>query len=148
MNPRLLTALATFLALVPVTLLVPGLHELVVVAHGGTEGDAHAFMTVNMMAGVLAVPVAMRAVRVGNRLRSWIVIALAIDAVAFLGMWFAPSLTALYAFRILDGAVHLPAITMLMVASNRLAGERRGGALGALATAIMIGVAVGSPLGG
>ncbi len=148
MNPRLLTALATFLALVPVTLLVPGLHELVVVAHGGSEGDAHAFMTVNMMAGMLAVPFAMRAVRVGNRLRSWIVIALAIDAVAFLGMWFAPSLAALYAFRILDGVVHLPAITMLMVASNRLAGERRGGALGALATAIMIGVAVGSPLGG
>jgi len=148
MNPRLLTALATFLALVPVTLLVPGLHELVVVAHGGSEGDAHAFMTVNMMAGMVAVPIAMRAVRVGNRLRSWIVAALAIDAVAFAGMWLAPSLPVLYAFRILDGAVHLPAVTMLMVASNRLAGERRGGALGALATAIMIGVAVGSPLGG
>jgi MFS family permease len=148
MNPRLLTALATFLALVPVTLLVPGLHELVVVAHGGTEGDAHAFMTVNMMAGMLAVPFAMRAVRVGNRLRTWIVTALVMDAVAFVGMWLAPSLPVLYAFRILDGAVHLPAVTMLMVASNRLAGERRGGALGALATAIMIGVAVGSPLGG
>jgi MFS family permease len=35
-----------------------------------------------------------------------------------------------------------------MVASNRLSGDRRGGALGALAAAIMIGVAVGSPLGG
>jgi MFS family permease len=148
MNPRLLTALATFLALVPVTLLVPGLHELVIVAHGGTEGDAHAFMTVNMMAGMLAVPFAMRAVRTGNRLRTWIVAALVLDAIAFIGMWLAPSLPALYAFRVLDGAVHLPAVTMLMVASNRLAGERRGGALGTLATAIMIGVAVGSPLGG
>ena len=148
MSTRLLTALATFLALVPVTLLVPGLHELVVVAHGGTEGDAHAFMTVNMIAGMIAVPFAMRAVRTGGRLRRWIIAALLIDAVAFMGMWLAPSLPVLYAFRVLDGATHLPAVTMLMVASNRLAGERRGGALGALATAIMIGVAVGSPLGG
>ena len=148
MSTRLLTALATFLALVPVTLLVPGLHELVVVAHGGSEGDAHAFMTVNMIAGMIAVPFAMRAVRTGGRLRQWIIAALLIDAVAFMGMWLAPSLPVLYAFRVLDGATHLPAVTMLMVASNRLAGERRGGALGALATAIMIGVAVGSPLGG
>ncbi|HEU4797698.1 MAG TPA: MFS transporter [bacterium] len=148
MSTRLLTALATFLALVPVTLLVPGLHELVVVAHGGTEGDAHAFMTVNMIAGMIAVPFAMRAVRTGGRLRQWIIGALLIDAAAFTGMWLAPSLPVLYAFRVLDGATHLPAVTMLMVASNRLAGERRGGALGALATAIMIGVAVGSPLGG
>ena len=148
MSPRLLTALATFLALVPVTLLVPGLHELVVGAHGGSEGDAHAFMTVNMIAGMVAVPFAMRAVRTGGRLRWWIVSALGIDAIAFLGMWLAPSLPVLFAFRVLDGASHLPAVTMLMVASNRLAGERRGGALGALATASMIGVAVGSPLGG
>ncbi len=148
MSTRLLTALATFLALVPVTLLVPGLHELVVVAHGGSEGDAHAFMTVNMIAGMIAVPFAMRAVRTGGRLRQWIIAALLVDAVAFMGMWLAPSLPVLYAFRVLDGATHLPAVTMLMVASNRLAGERRGGALGALATAIMIGVAVGSPLGG
>lgn len=148
MSPRLITALATFLALVPVTLLVPGLHELVVVAHGGTEGDAHAFMTVNMIAGMLAVPFAMRAVRNGKRLRWLLVAALGIDAVAFAGMGLAPSLRWLYVFRVLDGLVHLPAVTMLMVASNRLAGERRGGALGALAAAIMIGVAVGSPLGG
>ncbi len=148
MSTRLLTALATFLALVPVTLLVPGLHELVVVAHGGSEGDAHAFMTVNMIACMIAVPFAMRAVRTGGRLRQWIIAALLVDAVAFMGMWLAPSLPVLYAFRVLDGATHLPAVTMLMVASNRLAGERRGGALGALATAIMIGVAVGSPLGG
>lgn len=147
MNPRLITAFATFLALVPVTLLVPGLHELVVGEHGGTEGHAHAFMTVNMIAGMVTVPLAMRAVRKGG-LRTLIVSALLLDALAFAGMWLAPSLGVLFAFRVLDGAVHLPAVTMLMVASNRLAGEKRGGALGALATAIMIGVAVGSPLGG
>lgn len=149
MDSRTLLAVATFLCLVPVTLLVPGLHELVVVAQGGTEGDAHAFMTVNMVAGMLTVPVTMRLLRRrAGDVRTWAATALAIDALAFLGMAFAPSLAVLYVFRVLDGAVHLPAITLLMVASNRLTGERRGGSLGALATAIMIGVAIGSPLGG
>jgi MFS family permease len=149
MPSRALIALATFLSLVPVTLLVPGLHELVVVAHGGTEGDAHAFMAVNMVAGMLTVPLVMRALRrTGADVRRWAGAALAVDAVAFVGMAAAPSLPALYAFRVLDGAAHLPAITLLMVASNRLSGEGRGGALGALAAAIMIGVAIGSPLGG
>lgn len=149
MSPRALLALATFLCLVPVTLLVPGLHELVVVAHGGTASDAHAFMTVNMIAGMFTVPLAMRALRRSSGdVRRWAALALTMDAAAFVGMAFAPSLSALYAFRVLDGAVHLPAITLLMVASNRLTGDRRGGALGALASAIMVGVAIGSPLGG
>ncbi|MGQ0649567.1 MAG: MFS transporter [Gemmatimonadaceae bacterium] len=149
MTSRALIALATFLCLVPVTLLVPGLHELVVLAHGGTEGDAHAFMTVNLIAGMVTVPLAMRALRrCSADVRHWAAVALVVDAAAFAGMAIAPSLGVLYAFRVLDGAVHLPAITLLMVASNRLSGEGRGGALGALASAIMIGVAVGSPLGG
>ncbi|MCC6317578.1 MAG: MFS transporter [Gemmatimonadaceae bacterium] len=146
---RAALAAATFLCLVPVTLLVPGLHELVVVAHGGTESDAHAFMTVNMIAGMVTVPLAMRALRRSpGDVRRWAAIALLADAVAFAGMAFAPSLGVLYVFRVLDGAAHLPAITLLMVASNRLTNEGRGGALGALASAIMVGVAIGSPLGG
>jgi len=148
MTFRAATALAMFLTLVPVTLLVPGLHELVVTAHGGSTGDAHAFMTVNMLAGMLTVPFAMRLVRRTRHLPRWIAAALVVDAVAFAGMGLAPDLNVLYAFRVLDGAVHLPAVTLLMVTANRSSGERRGGSLGTLASAIMIGVAIGSPLGG
>ncbi len=148
MRIRSAISLTMFLTLVPVTLLVPGLHELVVVAHGGSTSDAHAFMTVNMLAGMFTVPFAMRRARGAADLRRWVVTALLIDAAAFAGMGLSPSLPALYAFRVLDGAVHLPAVTLLMVASNRSSGERRGGSLGALASAIMIGVAIGSPLGG
>lgn len=146
--PRLLIALATILTLIPVTLLVPGLHELVQVAHGGSASAAHAFMTVNMLSGIVAVPLVMRWQRKVGSVRQWVSALLALDAVVFLGMHEAPSLSALFALRVLDGALHLPAITLLMVAANRLAGERRGASLGLLGSSLMIGVAIGSPLGG
>ncbi|MBV6522780.1 MAG: hypothetical protein MNPFHGCM_02930 [Gemmatimonadaceae bacterium] len=137
-----------FLTLVPVTLLVPALYELVQGAHGGSASDAHAFMTVNMVAGIIAVPVVLRLTRRWPDLRMWLTMLLLVDAAAFLGMGTASGLPALLAFRALDGATHLPAVTLLMVASNRQAGLTRGATFGALASALMIGVAVGSPLGG
>ncbi len=147
--PRLLlVSLATILTLIPVTLLVPGLRELVQVVHGGSPSAAHLFMTVNMLSGIVAVPIVMRLQRQFGSVRVWVSVLLALDALVFLGMRAAPSLSALFALRILDGALHLPAITLLMVAANRMAGPRRGGSLGLLGSSLMIGVAIGSPLGG
>jgi threonine/homoserine/homoserine lactone efflux protein len=60
MQRHWILSLAMFLALVPVTLLVPGLDELVVVRHGASESAAHAFMAVNMLAGMAAIPFVMR----------------------------------------------------------------------------------------
>jgi MFS family permease len=148
MRSRLIYSLAMFLALVPVTLLVPGLDELVAVRHGGSDGAVHGFMTVNMVAGMITVPLLMRRLRQLGDLRWWLVTLFLVDAVAFVGMGRASSITMLFAFRILDGAAHLPAVTLLMVAANRAAGDRRGASLGALATALMLGITVGSPLGG
>lgn len=148
MKPRWVFSVAMFLALIPVTLLVPGLDELVVVRHGGSDAAAHGFMTVNMLAGMLVVPLLMRRLRRLGDLRWWLATLLLIDAIAFLGMGRATSLTMLFAFRALDGAAHLPAVTLLMVAANRAAGDRRGASLGALASALMLGITVGSPLGG
>ncbi len=147
--PRLLlVSLATILTLIPVTLLVPGLKELVQVAHGGSSTAAHAFMTVNMVSGIIAVPLVMRLQRRFGSVSTWVASLLALDALVFLGMRAAPSLSALFTLRVVDGALHLPAITLLMVAANRLAGPRRGGSLGLLGSSLMIGVAIGSPLGG
>lgn len=148
MMPRLLIALATICTLIPVTLLVPGLRELVQVAHGGSAEAAHAFMTVNMLSGIVAVPLVMRGQRRAGSVRLWVATLLLLDAGVFLAMRAAPSLSGLLALRALDGALHLPAITLLMVAANRLAGPRRGGSLGLLGSSLMIGVAIGSPLGG
>jgi MFS family permease len=141
-------AIATFLTLVPLTLLVPGLTELVVVRHAGTRFEAHLFVALNQLAGVLAVPLAMRWHRRTGHTRRWIMTLLALDAVAFFGMWRADSLGQLFAWRALDGVAHLPALTFLMIAANRAGGARRGASLGLVATALMVGVGVGLPMGG
>ncbi len=157
-SPRLgAVAAATFLTLVPVTLLVPALTELVVDRHGGTRFQAHLFVALNQLAGVIAVPFAMQWVKrrreagrdtTGGETRAWIAILLALDAIAFLGMGAADSLGALFAWRAVDGLAHLPALSFLMIAANRAGGERRGASLGIVATALMIGVGVGLPVGG
>lgn len=141
-------AIATFLTLVPLTLLVPALTELVVDRHGGTRFHAHLFVALNQLAGIVAVPVAMRWHRRLGSTRRWVIALLALDAVAFLGMWRADSLGALFAWRALDGIAHLPALTFLMIAANRAGGARRGASLGLVATALMFGVGVGLPTGG
>jgi len=141
-------ALGTFLTLVPVTLLVPGLRELVMGAHGGTRLDAHLFMSVNMIAGMVAIPVVMRLLSRWPDVRTWLVGLLLADACVFAAMAAAPSVSALLALRAVDGALHLPAVTLLMVAANRFAGRRRGATLGVIASALMLGVAAGAPLGG
>ncbi|HRN54148.1 MAG TPA: MFS transporter, partial [Gemmatimonadaceae bacterium] len=141
-------ALATFLTLVPITLLVPGLTELVVDAHGGTRFQAHLFVSLNQFTGIIAVPIAMALHRRWPHTRRWVVGLLLLDAVSFLGMGAANTLAELFAWRALDGIAHLPAVTFLMIAANRSGGARRGASLGLVAGALMIGVAVGAPLGG
>ncbi len=148
MSPLFPLALAVVLTLVPVTLLVPGLSELVIVAHGGTRFHAHLFMAINMITGMAAVPVVMVRLRGKPHLARWLIGLLLADALLFAAMGQARSLTSLFVFRALEGAANLPAVTLMMVAANRLGGERRGAALGLIAGAVMIGVAVGAPLGG
>ena len=141
-------ALATFLTLVPITLLVPGLTELVSGEHGGTRFQAHLFVSLNQLTGIIAVPFVMHWHRTLPDTRLWIFALLALDAVSFLGMGAAESLGALFAWRAIDGLAHLPAVTLLILAANRAGGERRGASLGVVAAALMVGVGVGAPVGG
>lgn len=141
-------ALATFLTLVPITLLAPGLTELVVDGHGGTRFQAHLFVSFNQLTGILAVPIAMALHRRWPQTRRWVVGLLILDAISFVGMGAANTLTGLFMWRAVDGIAHLPAVTFLMISANRSGGERRGASLGIVAGALMIGVGIGAPIGG
>jgi MFS family permease len=133
---------------VPITLLVPGLTELVTGAHGGTRFQAHLFVSLNQLAGIAAVPFAMRLHRRFPDTRAWIVTLLLLDATAFIGMGGADSLGSLFLWRAVDGVAHLPAVTFLMILANRAGGRRRGASLGVVASALMVGIGVGAPIGG
>ena len=148
MQSRVLLSVIMFLTLVPVTLPVAGLQELVITRYGGSATDAHAFMSVNMLSGIVGVPVIMTLLRRAPDIRRWVTPLLLADAALFLLMSVAPSVGVLLVLRAVDGFVHLPAITLLMVAGNRVGGDRSAGSLGVLASALMLGVCVGSPLGG
>lgn len=141
-------AVAAFLALLPVTLPVPVLPEVVIGGRGGTRLAAHLFMAVNMLSGIAAVPIVLRLVGAGHRLARWTAALLAGDAAAFALMALSHSTGTLLAARALDGACHLPAVALLTVWANRAAGERHGAALGLIASAMMAGIAAGAPIGG
>jgi MFS family permease len=141
-------AAAMFLTLVPVTLVVPLLHELLVLRRGASPLTAHLFMSVNMMAGVLAAPVVVRlAPRAGGHAR-WLMGALAVDAAAFWLMGRSESLGALMAWRVVEGAAHLSAVTLLFAAANAAAGARRGVVMGLMGSALTLGVGLGASVGG
>jgi MFS family permease len=139
---------AMFLTLVPVTLLVPMLHELLVVRHGASPLTAHLFMSVNMMAGVLAAPLAVRLASWAGGHTRWLMGALTVDAAAFWFMGRSESLGGLMGWRVVEGAAHLSAVTLLFAAANAVAGARRGAVMGLMGSALTLGVGLGAPLGG
>lgn len=141
-------ALAMFLTLVPVTLVVPLLHELLVVRLEASPFTAHLFMAVNMMAGVIAAPVVVRLAKMWGGPSGWLAAMLALDAAAFWFMGGSESITELMAWRMVEGGAHLSAVTLLMAAANRVAGARRGMVMGLMGSALTLGVGLGAPLGG
>jgi MFS family permease len=141
--------LLALLTLVPVTLPVPVLRELVQERFGVSELLTSLFMSVNMVGAVLAAPLAgALADRFGRRER-FVVVALALDAACFLGLARLESFALFMALRFVEGCVHILALSLILsLASSAVAPARRGRAMGLVGGGIMLGVAVGAPLGG
>ena len=141
-------ACGLFLAMVPVTIVAPLLYELLVKRLHASPLSAHLFMSVNMVAGIAAAPLVIRLSRLTGGPSRWLVGALALDGAAFWMMGQCVTVTAVMAWRAVEGAAHLSAVTLLMVGGNRLAGERRGAVMGLMGSALTLGVGLGAPLGG
>jgi MFS family permease len=134
--------------MVPVTIVAPLLHELLVRRLHASPLSAHLFMSVNMVAGMAAAPLVIRLSRLTGGPARWLVGALALDGAAFWMMGQCVTVTSLMVWRAVEGAAHLSAVTLLMVGANRLAGPRRGAVMGLMGTALTLGVGLGAPLGG
>lgn len=139
----------TFVLMIPVTLIVPVLKELVAERFDAGVFWTHSFMFTNLIGAVLATPlIAMLCDRTKSRVRI-AAIALTLDAALFAAMCFAPTLVSLLLLRGLEGAAHMLALSAIMAtAADHAPSERRGRAMGLLGACMMFGTAAGTRIGG
>jgi MFS family permease len=144
----LLLALLTLAVMLPVTLPVPVLKGLVVERFAVSGALASWFMAANLLGALLAAPlVALQVARSGRR-RRLTVIALAADALLMQAMAHPHDYASLLLLRVLEGAAHITALTLLTSLVADAAGERRGRALGCVGAGLTLGVASGAAIGG
>src|SRR3990172_11257680 len=133
----------------PAPLPVPVLRELVHDRFGVSELLTSLFMSVKMVGALVAAPlVGALADRIGRR-RAILVGALGFDALCFFALTAQVPFGLFLAVRLVEGCAHIAALSMLLVAaSTALPPERRGRAMGLVGGSMMLGVAIGAPLGG
>jgi len=139
----------TLLTLIPVTLPVAVLRELVQERFGVSELLTSLFMSINMIGAALAAPLAgALADRFGRR-KPMVVLALLADALCFWALTRAEAFPVFLLLRFCEGAAHIFALSLLLaIASQSVDPARRGRVMGMVGAGIMLGVALGAPLGG
>ena len=138
-----------FLTMLPVTMIVPVLKELLMDRFAASTFTAHLFMSLNLLGGIAALPVlAVLSDRRGRR-KPIVAIALLLDALLLAAMAWLPSLPLMLAARFFEGAAHMLALTTLMALAADWAGDRkRGRMMGIVGASMMFGTACGTRLGG
>jgi MFS family permease len=151
-SPRIRLAGLALLALtlmVPVTVPVPVLRELVKDRYAVSELLTSLFMSINMVGALLAAPLAGAALDRWGRPRALLVGALVADALCFLALTAPVTFPVFLAVRFAEGCAHITALSVLLtLASHALPAPRRGRAMGLVGGSMMLGVALGAPLGG
>jgi len=144
-----LLGLMAMAIMVPVTLPVPVLRTLVSDRFLVSELLTSLFMSVNMVGAALAAPVAgALADRFGRR-RPLVVGALIVDAACFLAMTAPLPFPLFLGIRFVEGCAHIFALSLLLsIASSTGSSERRGLVMGMTGAGMMLGVALGAPIGG
>ena len=151
-SPRSVAAalgVCTFVLMIPVTLIVPVLKELVAERYSAGVFWTHSFMFTNLIGAIAAAPlIALLCDRARSRVRV-AALALAADAALFAAMSVAPSLTSLLLLRTLEGALHMLALTAVMAtAADHAPAGKRGRTMGLLGACMMFGTAAGTRIGG
>ncbi len=138
-----------FLSMLPVTMLVPVLRELVGDRFQVSAFWTHSFMSVNMIGAVLAAPLGgALADRFGRR-KPILVAALLADAALLWALLHATSFPVFLTLRFFEGAAHILAVSTLMALASDWARPGRGGrTMGLIGASLIFGTACGAPLGG
>jgi MFS family permease len=135
--------------MIPVTLPVPILRELVGVRFEVSEFLTSLFMSVNMIGAAIAAPLTgLLADRIGRR-RPLVIGALLVDAILFLVLTTDMPFELFLLVRFFEGAAHIFALSLLLSIAASLGGTTfRGKTMGITGAGMMLGVAVGAPIGG
>jgi MFS family permease len=133
----------------PVTLPVPILRSLVGERFEVSELFTSLFMSVNMVGAAIAAPLAgALADRLGFR-RGLVIGALLVDALLFLAMTIDVPFPVFLGIRFFEGCAHIFALSLLLSIASSLGGEEgRGLTMGITGAGMMLGVALGAPVGG
>jgi len=135
--------------MMPVTLPVPILRELVGERFAVSELLTSLFMSINMIGAAIAAPFAgALADRLGKR-RPLVIGALLLDAACFATMALDMPFGVFLGIRLIEGCAHIFALSLLLSISASLGGTNgRGLTMGITGAGMMLGVALGAPIGG
>ncbi len=137
-----------FLSALPDAMVVPVLRQLLVERYGVSVGAAHAFMSVNLIGALAGIGLAGFLRRRCNLVNTITIAALAnaaLLAMMAVPIGFVPTLV----LRCIEGAADLTVYAVLFAFIARAGSPAtRGRRMGAAATAMMLGIAIGVGLGG
>lgn len=137
------------LTLVPVTLPVPVLREMVLERFSVSELATSTFMSINMVGAILTAPIAGALSDRFGRRRPFVVGALLVDALCFWALTLPVSFPVFMVVRFLEGCAHIFALSLVLAHASALASDRqRGRVMGMVGAGLLLGVALGAPLGG
>lgn len=141
---------AVFLQMLPATLLAPAIRPLFAQVHQGAEGPMHAFMSLNMLGGILITPLIARLASSGGASSArWLMALAGLDAILLAVVSLPLATPLVLVLRTIEGAAHLGAASLLLAraaAYKPLVGAGR--AMGMAGGAVMLAIAFGSGLGG
>ncbi len=141
--------LLAILILLPVTLPVPVLRELVQERFQVSEFLTSLFMSINMVGAVLSAPLAGALADRWGRRPPLIAAALVVDGLCFLALTLDVSFSVFLFVRFIEGCAHIFSLSLLLGLSAGARGEdQRGLTMGITGSGLLLGVALGAPLGG
>ena len=115
------------LTLVPVTLPVPVLREMVLERFSVSELATSTFMSINMVGAILTAPIAGALSDRFGRRRPFVVGALLVDALCFWALTLPVSFPGFMLVRFLEGCAHIFALSLVLAHASALASDRQRG---------------------
>ena len=143
-----MVAVLLVLTALPDAMVVPILEEILVKRYGVGPGPAHAFLAVNLLGGLCALPILGWTARRGRPVMA-VAVAAAVDAALLASMWLPIGFTATIALRALEGVADVVVFAVIFDLVGRAGGRGSAGLRYGFAAALLsIALGGGAIMGG